>query len=375
MTTDETDRLLARLAQSEDPWVERKQSFDEREVRKTVVGFANSMGEGQTAVMFIGAHNKGQHKGVPDADDIQKKITGALERCYPQITYQTCVLTVKIEDKKLEIVAILIPFSQNRPHFTGPAYVRRGSETIPASQEVFLELIASQNDKARRILQFKEKRCWLRLESKSGFWIDLECVVELCDAHAVTLRDDEGRPWSFPLPSVTVNKTPTRDLEIIATQTATEEEFIREIIHRWARLRKPPALGEYHLESDWLVSQLLANPARVLPTVAALADSSDNLWLRRLQLHVRFALKKSEAPTPHHQKLRRLEALFHEAMLNQHEFSNQSNIGAAVGATIEVATSLTEAEEFLRILMNKKAGVAQVGYESLWNALLWALKL
>ena len=59
-------------------------------------------------------------------------------------------------------------------------------------REIFQDLIASQNDKARRILQFKKKRCWLRLESKSGFRREFECRVETCDAHAVTLCDDES---------------------------------------------------------------------------------------------------------------------------------------------------------------------------------------
>ena len=58
VNSNEKAQLLARLAQSEDPWVERKQSFNEQEVNRTVGGFANTVGEGQTAVMFIGAENK-----------------------------------------------------------------------------------------------------------------------------------------------------------------------------------------------------------------------------------------------------------------------------------------------------------------------------
>jgi hypothetical protein len=375
MTSEEKNLLLARLAQSEDQWVERKQSYKEQEVRRTVVGFANSVGEGQTAVLFIGADNKGRHKGVSDADETQREIGNILKRCYLPIRYQLRVLSVEIEGKRIEIVAILVPFSKSRPHFAGLAYIRRGSETIEASRDVFLELIASQNDKARRILQFKDKRCWLRLESKSGFWLDFECIVGSCDAHAVTLRDDESRLWSFPVPGIKVNKTPMRDLEIVATPPGMEEEFIRDIVHRWARFRKRPAPGEYHLASDWLVSQLLANSALVLPTVAALADSSDNLWLRLLHLHVRFALKKSEHSTPRHQKLRRLETRFHEMMKGQFPLSNSKVIAAAVHSTVEVATSLREAEEFLKHLAKQHPGVAQVGYETLWNALLWELKL
>ncbi|NJL18852.1 MAG: hypothetical protein HC901_00560 [Bdellovibrionaceae bacterium] len=53
-------RLMEKLRQSEDPWVERKESFNEREVRKTLVAFANSVPEGEPAVLFIGAANIGE---------------------------------------------------------------------------------------------------------------------------------------------------------------------------------------------------------------------------------------------------------------------------------------------------------------------------
>ena len=114
---------------------------------------------------------------------------------------------------------------------------------------------------------------------------------------------------------------------------------------------------------------------RLLPTVATLADSSDNLWLRLLHLHIRFALKKSEHSTPSHQKLRRLESHFHEMMEGQFAHSNSSLIRAAVHSTAEVATSLEECEGFLKHLAKQQAGLAQVTHGTLWNALLWELKL
>jgi hypothetical protein len=57
-----------------------------------------------------------------------------------------------------EIVAVVVPFSTNRPHFAGHAFVRQGSESVEASREIFNELIASQNDKAQRILSEKESQ-------------------------------------------------------------------------------------------------------------------------------------------------------------------------------------------------------------------------
>ena len=72
--SNDTSALIARLNQSEDPWTERKQSLDERDVRKTVVAFANTVGEGETAVLFIGATNDGKHPRLLDADETQKKV-------------------------------------------------------------------------------------------------------------------------------------------------------------------------------------------------------------------------------------------------------------------------------------------------------------
>jgi hypothetical protein len=70
--------LMERLKQSEDPWVERKKtpSGDERGIRKMLVAFANSLREGQMAVLFIGASNDGKHPGIRNADELQKKVAG-----------------------------------------------------------------------------------------------------------------------------------------------------------------------------------------------------------------------------------------------------------------------------------------------------------
>jgi hypothetical protein len=76
---DET--LRAKLHQSEDPWVERKEGCHSDKVLRTLVGFANSVPPGaESAVLFIGASNSGEHPGVADADTLQKEITGMASR-------------------------------------------------------------------------------------------------------------------------------------------------------------------------------------------------------------------------------------------------------------------------------------------------------
>ena len=53
----------------------------------------------------------------------------------------------------MSIVAVEVSLSKDRPHFSGPAYVRKGSQTVAASREMFEDLIASRHDKARVILR------------------------------------------------------------------------------------------------------------------------------------------------------------------------------------------------------------------------------
>lgn len=375
MTSARKRRLCDRLDQSEDPWVERKQSTKDHEVRRTVVAFANSVPEGETAVLFLGAANSKEHPGVANADKAQKEVAGHISKCYPPIRYNTAVLSVSVGGRGVEVLAIEVPFSENRPHFASGAYVRRGCETVRASEEVFRDLIASQNDKARRILQFKDGPCRLRLQSQTGFWYELDCTVESCDAHSVILREDSGAFRSFSIPNIEVLRLPTGDLQIVAPPPLTEEEHIGEMLNRWLASRPSLKPQSYQLPSDWLLKQFLANPGRVLPAVCAVADGTESMWLRLLRLHLQFALKRSDHSTPRHQKLRRLEARFAEMMQGKVAHSNLDVIAAALRAITEVSTSMQECEDFLKHLVAHHAGAAQTGFDTLWNALLWELKL
>jgi len=342
MNDELIDELKARLTQSEDPWVERKQSFNEREVRKTAVGFANSVGEGQKAVLFIGADNRGQHKGEPDADGTQKKIAGILDRCYPRIEYQTCVFSIELDGKKVEILAVLVPHSKNRPHFAGPAYVRRGSETIEASPEMFRELVASQNDKARRLLQSKGDKVWLRITSASGFWYEVEGRIETCDAISLNVVQTYGPMVHYPLSieKIDVRQESFRGLVIEAKPDCTEQEHLRRMIQQWADCRSLKEWPVVLNVNDQTVRQLLADPKAAIPAVAALADGSKNPWLKLLLVEIRFAVKRINSPMTAEQKHIR----FREAY--KHWFARDS-IEGPVNAVLEVASSIHEAHQLL----------------------------
>lgn len=206
--------LIARLKNHEDNFVERKpEGVNASEIRQTLVAFANSVPVGTTAVLFVGVHNDGRLQGVENPDKLQKTVREQCERvCYPPVTFTTAVLDV--EGKA--IVAVVIQPSQNRPHFAGPAFVRRGSESVAASPELFEELILSRSDKVTAILQMRNALISvICIQHKLGsteqiadsrYRTHSECVVETCTAHTVRLRDvGSDRHVTEPIESVTVS--------------------------------------------------------------------------------------------------------------------------------------------------------------------------
>ena len=151
MTTDELIRLLGR---PEDNFTERKsEGVANEELRQTACAFANSLPEGREAVLFIGVHDKtGEVVGLKgDTDGLQKRVRAAIDNCYPSITYAAEV----VGTKEGPVLAVVVRSSPNGPHFTGPAYVRVGSESKKASEQVFNELVFSRTDKCRELLRYR----------------------------------------------------------------------------------------------------------------------------------------------------------------------------------------------------------------------------
>lgn len=109
-------------------------------------------------------------EGVTSPDSLQKTIGDvARNDCYPSVDYQITVLEV---DGK-NVLAVEVESSNKRPHFSGPAYVREGSQSKAASSELYEELISSRNEKAGKILQSKGqlvtyRACTLNQWGRSG---------------------------------------------------------------------------------------------------------------------------------------------------------------------------------------------------------------
>jgi hypothetical protein len=147
------EQLTARLSKtpSEDNFVERKpQSVKAHELRQTLVAFSNTLDEQQSAVLFIGVDDKtGAILGVDDPDKLQKRVGEAGEDCYPAIRPPMAVQDVNGK----RVLAVEIHHSKDRTHFAGPAYVRSGSRSVKATDNVYRDLLTAHCDKAAELLK------------------------------------------------------------------------------------------------------------------------------------------------------------------------------------------------------------------------------
>jgi hypothetical protein len=152
--------ILLRLGNTEDSFVERKTQNDVRDCLKTVVAFANTTPIGYPAILFVGVRDDGEIEGVSNPDNIQKSVSERIAVAYPTIYTTTHVLT---KDGK-QFLAVVIPGSENRPHFSGPAYVRDGSQSLVASEKQFDILVAQRNGKAYVIQKWVGERITVAIE-------------------------------------------------------------------------------------------------------------------------------------------------------------------------------------------------------------------
>lgn len=208
------DALVTRLMNHEDSFVERKPAgVNASEIRQTIVAFANGVPPDNSGVLFIGVQNDGKIQGIKNPDKLQKTVREQCERvCYPAIIFTSEVLTYDGN----AILAVVVPHSKNRPHFSGPAFVRRGSESVAASSELFDELIASRNDKVAAVLRMRGSPITvICLQHKLGsterisdqrYRTRSECTIQSCNTHTVRMSDlGSGSNITEPLELVTVS--------------------------------------------------------------------------------------------------------------------------------------------------------------------------
>jgi len=137
----------------EDALLERKLESDLKDLLKTIVAFANSVRPGHIATIIIGERDDGSVQGVSNPDQIQMSVRKECEKVYPPVIWRSLVYTI---DRK-QCVKVEVEFSGDTPHFGGPAWIRKGSESIKASDELFQQLINIRSAVPREIAKWLNK--------------------------------------------------------------------------------------------------------------------------------------------------------------------------------------------------------------------------
>ena len=203
----------------EDHFVERKTIGDQKDWLKTAVAFANSAPLDYRPVLFIGVRNQIE---TPQAnlDSLQQTLNRELKKAYPPIIYSPTI----VSDGTNQALAVVIFPTEDRPHFSGPAFIRKGSETFEASELQFQQLIAKRNSKVRRILEYLDKPVTVMniqrgpVYTSESYWPEGSKVL-YCDQFCVTLgaAPNQDNRLSFPLEDVTIsfdNKLQRLELKI-----------------------------------------------------------------------------------------------------------------------------------------------------------------
>ncbi|MBZ5543697.1 MAG: ATP-binding protein [Acidobacteriia bacterium] len=203
----------------EDNLLERKLESDLKDLPKTLVAFANSVKPGHVATILIGEKNDSSAQGVTNPDEIQKTVRRECEKIYPDILWKSEVYE---KDGKY-CVRVEIEFSGDTPHFAGSAWVRRGSETVKASDEVFQRLVEVRLDKVRKLAIWEGKEVTVerdegsveferyRYEAGPAYWRGPNpAVLESVNAFWATFQVD-GKRRSEPLEKLLLSWDDNRD--------------------------------------------------------------------------------------------------------------------------------------------------------------------
>jgi Putative DNA-binding domain len=173
--------------QAEDSLREKKVESDLKDLLKTLVAFANSVAPGDTAKIFIGEKDNGDVQGVTDTDSIQKSVKKEADKIYPGIYYRTEVY----ERDGKSCVRVEVKHNGLAPHFAGAAWVRRGSETILATEDLYQQMVDARQSKTHELLR----------------WLNKEVTAESTDnPNKVTFdaRELLSKEWALPKKMATI---------------------------------------------------------------------------------------------------------------------------------------------------------------------------
>ncbi len=198
-------KKLVRTEESE--MLERKKSCPNgAELRQTLVAFANSVPSGQFGVILVGIGPDRSLHSVQSPDSVQQTILKvASNDCFPPVR---CSLQL-FEHEGHDLLAVIIPHSSERPHFTGKSYLRIGSVSKEASDVQFEALINSRHDKIERIAQYLDRTVDVRFHEGTWIWdshptagspSDGRFRIKACDRWLVMLTDPHLE-WTIGVPT------------------------------------------------------------------------------------------------------------------------------------------------------------------------------
>ena len=153
------DDLLRLLHSTEHTFAERKTVGDHKDWIKTIVGFANSLDPTEEGVLFIGATDSGQieAKGT-NFDTLQKTFSEKMVSVYPPVYHESRI----VREQDRECLAVIVPGSRSKPHFAGPLFVRKLSETVVGTSEQYDSLLAARTDKAYELQLWRGSQITIR---------------------------------------------------------------------------------------------------------------------------------------------------------------------------------------------------------------------
>ena len=156
---------------------------------------------GDPAILFIGVRNNGDIEEGTNLDSLQRTLSEKLAVVYPPIYYLPKILQ---HDGK-QFLPVIVPGSENRPHFSGQSYVRVGSETKKANESQYVELLAQRQSKAFEILKWKNQDITME-RTYTGRTTKFPSVVKVagCNSFYVTLLQGND-PVSFALTKVEIS--------------------------------------------------------------------------------------------------------------------------------------------------------------------------
>ena len=150
----ENDIVTQNMDEKKVPWedhlLERKTERDLKDIRRTAVAFANSVRPGHVATILIGECDDGSVPGITNADKMQRDIRQEFEKIYPDIVWRQ----KPYEKDGKTCLRIEIEFSGETPHFGDAAWIRKGNESVKASQEMLDKLIAIRSGVARELMKW-----------------------------------------------------------------------------------------------------------------------------------------------------------------------------------------------------------------------------